>query len=221
MPKGCRCYEKARGDVVVEAEDSVAIRRCQQGDIDALGILVARYQHSALRLAFLLIGSQTLAEDVVQEAFLAAHHGLPRFNLAQPFAPWFYRIVTNTARMHYRTRNRHAAVSLDTVLEDGADTNLRQDTTAGPEQHVERDELRREVGRLLAALTTAQREVIVLRYYYGYSDQEIAEIVGCRVPAARQRLYGGLHALKRLVSQRSSWLLDEIPSRSTEASDAT
>jgi RNA polymerase sigma-70 factor, ECF subfamily len=206
---------------VVEAEDSVAIRRCQQGDIDALEILVARYQQSALQLAFLLTGSQPLAEDVVQEAFLAAHHALPRFNLGQPFGPWFFRIVTNTARMYHRARKRHSAASLDAALEDGAHADLRQDMAVGPEQQVERDELRREVGLLLAALTTAQREVIVLRYYYGFSDKEIAEIVGCRVPAARQRLYGGLHALKRLLSQRSSWLLDEISPRSTEVSDAT
>ena len=86
---------------------------------------------------------------------------------------------------------------------------------------MERDELRREVGLLLAALTSAQREVIALLYYYGFSDQEIAEIVGCRVPAARQRLYGGLHALRKLLSQRAWWLLDETSSRSTEAPDAT
>ena len=61
----------------------------------------------------------------------------------------------------------------------------------------------------------------MLRYYYGFTDQEIAEIVGCQVPAARQRLYGGLHALKKLLSRRSSWLLDEASSRSMEAPDAT
>jgi RNA polymerase sigma-70 factor (ECF subfamily) len=205
---------------VLEAEDSVAIRRCQQGDIDALGILVARYQGSALRLAFLLTGSQTLAEDLVQEAFLAAYHALPRFNLAHPFAPWFYRIVTNSARMQHRASERHSAISLDAAPEAGAQADLRQDPAVGPEEQLERDEVRREVGVLLASLTSAQREVIVLRYYYGFSDQEIAEIVGCRVPAARQRLYGGLHALKRLLSQRSSWLLEGASSQALEAPDA-
>jgi RNA polymerase sigma-70 factor (ECF subfamily) len=168
-----------------------------------------------------LTGSQTLAEDVVQEAYLAVYHALPRFNVAQPFAPWFYRIVTNTARMHHRAYERRSAVSLDAALEDGVQGDLRQESEVEPEQQVERDELRREVAMLLAALTGAQREAIVLRYYYGFSDGEIAEIVGCQIPAARQRLYGGLHALKRLLSQRSSWLLDEISSRSTEAPDAT
>jgi RNA polymerase sigma-70 factor (ECF subfamily) len=206
---------------VLQSEDSVAIRRCQQGDIDALGILVTRHQQSALRLAFLLTGSQMVAEDVVQEAFLAAYHALPRFNLAHPFAPWFYRIVTNTARMHRRTRDRHPAVSLDEAQENGAQLDLFHDPAVGPEERVEREEVRQEVEALLAALTSAQREVIVLRYYYGFSDQEIAEIVGCQVPAARQRLYGGLHALKRLLSQRSSWLLDATCARPTEVSDAT
>jgi RNA polymerase sigma-70 factor (ECF subfamily) len=205
---------------VLQAEDSVAIRRCQQGDIDALGILVARYQLSALRLAFLLTGSPTLAEDLVQEAFLAAYHALPRFNLAQPFAPWFYRIVTNSARMRHRASERHPTLSLEAERVTGAMAELRPDPAVGPEEQLERAEVRREVGALLASLTSAQREVIVLRYYYGFSDQEIAEIVGCRVPAARQRLYGGLHALKKLLSQRSSWLLEEAPSQAREAPDA-
>src|SRR5215471_7811147 len=99
-------HKKARGGGVQETEDSIAIRRCQQGDVEALGILATRYQAGALRLAFLLTGDQMLTEDIVQEAFLAAYQALPRFNLARPFIPWFYRIVTNAARMRQRTQER-------------------------------------------------------------------------------------------------------------------
>lgn len=190
-----------------ETEDSIAIRRCQQGDVEALGILVARHQAGALRLAFLLTGDQMLAEDIVQDGFIAAYQALPRFQLARPFVPWFYRIVTNTARMRQRTQERHPAVSLDAAWDHDA--------------LAERDEVRRAVGALLAALTTAQREALALRYYYGFSDQETAEIVGCRAPAARQRLYGGLHALKKLIRQRAPWLVDETTAYPTEATDAT
>jgi RNA polymerase sigma factor (sigma-70 family) len=206
---------------VQETEDSIAIRRCQQGDVEALGILVARHQAGALRLAFLLTGDQMLAEDIVQDGFLAAYQALPRFQLARPFVPWFYRIVTNTARMRQRTQVRHPAVSLDAAWDHDAQWEPTMEGTVGPEALAERDEVRRAVGALLAALTTAQREALALRYYYGFSDQEIAEIVGCRAPAARQRLYGGLHALKKLIRQRAPWLIDETTAYSTEATDAT
>jgi RNA polymerase sigma-70 factor (ECF subfamily) len=205
---------------VTEDEDSAAIRRCQQGDIEALGVLIGRYQENAFRLAFLLSGSQMIAEDIVQESFLAAYRAMPRFDLARPFAPWLYRIVTNTARMYHRARERRPAISLDEVAEHDEQAKLYLDTAVSPEEHAERQEVRQAVGAMLAALTTAQREAIVLRYYYGFSDQEIAEIVGCRVPAARQRLYGGLHALERLIRQRSPWLVDETTARHTEATDA-
>ena len=207
-----------------ETEDSIAIRRCQQGDVEALGILITRHQAGALRLAFLLSGDQMLADDIVQEAFLAAYQGLPRFQLARPFIPWFYRIVTNAARQRQRTQERHPAVSLDAVWDHGEQSEPSTEEMAGPEALAERDEVRRAVGALLAALTTAQREALALRFYYGFSDQEIGEIVGCRTPAARQRLYGGLHALKKLIRQHAPWLIDETnetDAHPTEATDAT
>jgi RNA polymerase sigma-70 factor, ECF subfamily len=206
---GRHLMEKVQVRRVLDAEEKSAIQRCQQGDVEALGILISRYQSTALRLAFLLTGSQMLAEDILQEAFLAAYRAMPRFDLSRPFGPWLYRIVTNTARMHHRVKERHLTLSLDEALEQGVHLDASQEGLPGPEEHTERQEVREALGDILAALTTAQREAIVLRYYHEFTDREIAEIVGCRVAAARQRIYGGLHTLKKLISQRSPWLLDE------------
>jgi RNA polymerase sigma-70 factor (ECF subfamily) len=174
-----------------------------------LGILIARYQATALRLAFLLTGDQMVAEDILQEAFIAAYRAIAQFDLSRPFTPWFYRIVTNTARMYQRLHERHPTVSLDKVTEPNELVASHPKGPIEPEDYALRQELHHELGEILAALTTAQREVIVLRYYYGLTDEEIAKIVGCRVPAARQRLYGGLRALKKLIAQRSPWLLQD------------
>ena len=58
----------------------------------------------------------------------------------------------------------------------------------------------------------AQREAVVLRYYFGYGDQEIADILGCRVGAARRRIYDGLRALEQIIRRRFPWLLGEVQS---------
>jgi RNA polymerase sigma-70 factor (ECF subfamily) len=83
-------------------DDAEAMRRCQQGDIAGLAALVARYQVTAVRVAFLLVRDRALAEDIVQDSFLLAYRASGRFRLGAPFAPWFYQIVLNAARQQQR-----------------------------------------------------------------------------------------------------------------------
>ena len=66
--------------------------------------------------------------------------------------------------------------------------------------------------RALAGLTQKQREAVVLRYYFGCSDQELAAILGCHEGTARQRLHDGLAALRQIIAQRFAWLADTTPS---------
>src|SRR5262245_19325479 len=102
-----------------------AIRRCQQGDIAGLGPLVACYQNPGVRLAYLLTGDHELADDIVQDSFLLAYRGIQRFRLGEPFAPWFYRIVTNTARQQRRYARHRREVSLSALSpEDVAEQHL-------------------------------------------------------------------------------------------------
>lgn len=94
-------------------DDGEAIRRCQRGDIGGLEPLMARYQVAALRLAYLLVGEGAAAEDVVQDSFLLAYQGIARFRPGSAFTPWFYRIVTNTARQRRRRAATRREVSVE------------------------------------------------------------------------------------------------------------
>ncbi len=197
------------------------MRRCQRGDIGGLEPLMARYQVAALRLAYLLLGERTAAEDVVQESFLLAYQGSAGFRVGSAFAPWFYRIVTNTARQQRRravTRREISVEWLPNGNEDGGASQVAvaaasrdHDPQVNPALRAERLEEREDVLRALAELTQKQREAVVLRYYFGCSDQELAAILGCREGTARQRLHGGLAALRQIIAQRFAWLIDITP----------
>ena len=205
-------------------DDSEAIRRCQYGDIGGLEPLIARYQVAGLRLAYLLVGERAAAEDVVQDSFLLAYQGIARFRMGSAFAPWFYRIVTNTARQRQRRPAIRREVSADWRLrgdENGSTSQVAvaiaaaqrdRDPQVDPALHAERLEEREDVLRALAALTQKQREAEVLRYYFGCSDHELAVILGCHEGTARQRLHGGLAALRQIIAQRFPWLVDTTPS---------
>jgi RNA polymerase sigma-70 factor, ECF subfamily len=205
---------------VSEMDDTDAIARCRRGDFEGLAALIRRYEASALRLAYLLTGDRFLAEDIVQDSFLQAYHALPRFQTGRSFLPWFQRIVANTTRMRLRSLRRRREVSLS-QLAGGEESDGRKeplaaprplaagDAATNPAARAEQSDDRAAIGQALAMLTEKQREAVALRYYFAYSDQEIAEILGCPVNTARHRVYDGLHALERVIRQRFPWLLGE------------
>ena len=207
-------------------DDAEAVRRCQRGDIGGLEPLIARYQVAAIRLAYLLVGERAAAEDVVQDSFLLAYQGITRFRAGSAFAPWFYRIVMNTARQQRRTTaRREIAVCWLASGEphgdehDGGAGALARaqphdrDPLADPALHAERREAREDLLHAVAELTQKQREAVVLRYYLGCSDRELATILGCSEGTARQRLHGGLIALRQIIARRFVWLDETTPAR--------
>ena len=204
-------------DVGKEQVEAEAIRRCQQGDIAGLEPLVACYQISGVRLAYLLTGERELADDIVQDSFLLAYRGIGRFRLGEPFAPWFYRIVTNTARQQLRYARHRREVSLDVLsLEDAAEQQLGATAHsshayhADPAEHAERVEARTALLTALSTLPHKQREAVVLRYYFGYRDRQIAGILNCRLGTVQQRLHAGRASLQQAIRRRYPWLLGAL-----------
>lgn len=199
---------------MITQEETEAIQCCQQGDITGLELLVVRYQLPAIRTAYLLIGDRSLAEDIVQESFLTAYRHMHQFDLAHPFAPWFYRIVTNTARQWQRKTRRHPSISFEQIVtstteddilfkaiaQDGSET---YDPVVQTEQNAERTALL----EALSTLTVKQREAVILRYYCGFSEQEMANLLHCLPGTVKWRLHAGLHALEHVIRQRFAWLI--------------
>lgn len=204
-------------DSYAEHAEVDAIRRCQQGDIAGLGPLVAHYQVPGIRLAYLLAGDHELANDIVQDSFLLAYRGIGRFRLGDPFAPWFYRIVTNTARQQRRYARHRREISLDMLSsEDMADQPFGKTASpshtdnADPAEHAEWTEARTALLAALDTLPHKQREAVVLRYYFGYPDRQIASILGCRLGTVQQRLHAGRASLQRAIRNRYPWLLSSL-----------
>lgn len=208
-----------------DVDEVEAIRCCQRGDMAGLEPLIERHQAQALRLAYLLAGDWALAEDITQDSFIRAFRSMRQFTQGRPFAPWLYRIVTNTARERLRSRRRLREVRLDdhaTTDEErggGAITDISERArmalvAADPATQAEQAEEREAIFQALGALTQKQREAIILRYYLGYGDRECATIAGCREGAFRVRLHGGLQALKLVIRQRYPWLLPAASSSS-------
>lgn len=168
-----------------EQTDGEVIRACQQGDEEAFRTLVARYHGRAYWVALGLLGNQEEAKDIVQDAFLRVFRALDRFDFAQNFYTWLYRIVVNLAIDRLRKLSKARRVALDEVSEPAAPGA----PGIVPERSMEVDETRREVHEVLNRLPENYRTVMVLRELNGLSCKEIAGIVRSSHATVRWRLH--------------------------------
>lgn len=133
----------------------------------ALADLFAEHGLGLVRFAFLLVGDQETAEDIVQDAFAAVHRRWARLKDRERILPYLRAAVLNGVRMTWR---RHALIRRFRADPERPFWSAEAAALLG--------ETRREVFLAVRALPRRQREAVVLRYYLDLSEPEIAEVMG-------------------------------------------
>jgi RNA polymerase sigma-70 factor (ECF subfamily) len=162
--------------------EAALVRAAQAGSEQAIEELFERHWDAAHRAAYLITNDRAAAEDIAQEAFLAALRALASFDRRRPLRPWLHRIVVNRAIDFSRARRLRKEVDADALGE-----------LADPEAPGSRH-LGGVVGAL-AQLAPEQRAVIVLRYLLELTPREIAELLELPRGTVNSRLRRGLDAL--------------------------
>jgi len=145
------------------------LREAQRGSEEALEALVRRHWPMAHRAAFLVIGDATAAEDVAQEALVAAIRSLDRFDLRRPFGPWLHRIAVNRAIDHARAR-----ASRGEIASGSAEEAERRAGAGGFVDGAEDDPRLGELRQALAGLSPEHRAIVAMRFLLDLSPGEIA-----------------------------------------------
>ena len=167
--------------------DEALLRAIDRGDEAALAELFARHWPASHRAAWLVCRDAQAAEDIAQEAFLAALGRLETFDRRRPFAPWLHRIVVNRAIDYVRSRMARREIDPERLPEPAADQHA-----AGLDD---------ELTAALAALGPEQRAVVVLRHLLGYTPGQIASLLGLPRGTVNSRLRRALDELaKELAS---------------------
>jgi RNA polymerase sigma factor (sigma-70 family) len=156
----------------------------RDGQLDTLFL-----RHSGRVHAFLarLLGDRDAADDMVQDVFLRALKYRARYDGSGEFITWLFRIARNVAASHYAGRR-----DADPLVINGNATDDPSvlDLLISTEDY-------EQLGRAMAALPFAHREVLLLRGTEGLPHRAVAEALGCSEGAARVRLSRALAALKR------------------------
>jgi RNA polymerase sigma-70 factor (ECF subfamily) len=175
-----------RGGPIPARRERQLIRAAQRGSEQALADLYSAHWRRAHRAAYLIVHDAAAAEDVAQDAFLAAIDALDRFDRRRPFGPWLHRIVANRA-IDWSRRE---------ALRRRVDTAEEGETRA-PEG------ISGELMEALAELPADQRAAVVLRYLLEYSPGEIARMLELPRGTVNSRLRRALDRLgERLEAEQ-------------------
>ena len=169
------------------------IERVREGDAQAFGELVRRYQRRAFAIAYRLLRHIQDAEDLVQESFITALDRLDSFDVRRPFGPWFFRIVVNRGRNAIAARRVRETDALDDEVVSGG---------ASPDRLVEQRELGDRLGLALDELSDRQRLVVQLHEIEGFTTAEVAGMLEIAEPTVRWTLHA---ARKRLRVELAGW----------------
>ncbi len=177
--------------------DQQLVERVQNGDKQAFGLLVTKYQRKLARLLSQFIRDSAEVEDVTQEAFIKAYRALPAFRGDSAFYTWLYRIGINTAKNFLVSQGRRAPTlqGVDTEDAENFDTSgaLREINT--PESELMSKQIAQTVNQTLERLPEELRTAITLREIEGLSYEDIANIMDCPIGTVRSRIFRAREAI--------------------------
>jgi RNA polymerase sigma-70 factor (ECF subfamily) len=173
-----------------EAAHRELIRRAQHGDTDAFGQLVTHYQQAVYNIAYRLTGNRQEAEDVAQEAFVKTYLALDRFDTQRPFAPWLYRIATNTALNRLKRRRPESEFNEE----------ISPDNTApNPEAQIITAEATDRLRAAIVDLPPNYRAAIELRHFQGLSYREMSETLDTPLSDVKSWLFRARRRLREVL----------------------
>lgn len=168
--------------------DAELVRRARQGDGEAFEQLVRRHMRKAYLTALAQLGDAAAAEDVTQDALIAALQRLDDCRDPDRFAAWLVRIARNKAHNYRRREHVRRALPLEAAerVHSGGD----------PLRETARSELREQLLAAMAGLTERQREALYLFDVEGLRHAEIATLLGLKEGNVRYHVFQARRALR-------------------------
>jgi RNA polymerase sigma-70 factor (ECF subfamily) len=187
------------GAIVEAMSDAELVELILQGNQEVFSVLVERYKDAVQNLAYRMLGNATEAEDITQETFVRAYTQLATYKPVHKFSTWLLSIASHLAIDQLR-RRRFLALPLEDVpfLEWIVDVGI------SPEQSALQGEQQDEIQEYLQRLPGKYRAVIVLRYWYDFSYDEIASALKLTPPLVKARLHRARELLARYMQQKTA-----------------
>ena len=158
---------------------------------DVFACLLEASEAAVYNLCYRMLGEGKEAEDATQESFLRAYRQFHRYDPSRPFRPWVFTIACH----HCCDRLRKRRLMVWLRADDEFQHPVWREPAPGPEDQALQSEQSERIQELLAQLSPKDRAAIVLRYWYDFSDQEIAQAIGTTMSAVKSRIHRARRSL--------------------------
>lgn len=189
----------------VESQERAWAIAARQGDEGAFAKLVEAYQRPVYNLAYRMLGSPGEAEDAAQETFLRAFTRLDTYDPNRKFSSWILSIGSHYCIDQLR-RRRGKTVSMQEIMTE----RWLPDDAPRPEERTLDQEREALIQCMLQEVAPQYREVLILRYWYDYSYEDIAEITRTSVSAVKSRLHRARNAMANALETHKATQQDQI-----------
>ena len=181
-------------DQPLGVEDAQLVARSLKQDHEAFGQLIDRHAGKIVNLAYRMVGNRAEAEDLAQEAFLAAFKALSTFRADSKFSTWLYRIATNKCKDWLRVK-RPGMGQQDVDIDETLDIHIAEEQT--PERLLSQQQVAQALEHAVQRLPPLYREAFVLKHIEGLSYEEMEAILGVNSDTLKMRVYKGRLQLSR------------------------
>jgi RNA polymerase sigma-70 factor (ECF subfamily) len=183
-----------------QLSDERLVELSLDGDEDAFGVLVRRYQRRLTAFLSQLVGDMELARELSQEAFVRAWSALERFNPKYRFSTWLFRIAHNLGIDHLRRRRLLTTPLYRTDSEGDEVEVVVPDLDKDPLGHLENRALASELREVIDGLRPEYRELVLLRHFGGLSYQEIADFTEMPLGTVKNKLFRAHSVLRKALT---------------------
>ena len=197
-------------------EEQTWVSQAQQGDDEAFTKLVETYQTPVFNLCYRMLGEPDLAEDAAQETFLRAYQHLHRYDEKRPFATWLLSIAAHYCIDKLR-RRKFSMFSMDAEDDEGNSFEIPDVNAPNPEGESIKGQTQARVHAMLDGLDATDRAAIIMRYWYDYSEKEIAESLRLTVSAVKSRPHRARKEMAGVWQEEEDDLLAEMERRQHES----
>jgi RNA polymerase sigma-70 factor (ECF subfamily) len=181
-------------DQLDDPTDAQLVARSLARDHEAFGQLIDRHASTIVNLAYRMVGNRAEAEDLAQEAFIAAFKALPTFRADSKFSTWLYRIASNKCKDWLRVK-RPGQGQYDVDADAQLDAHIAEERT--PEELLSQQQVAQELDQAIQRLPPLYREAFILKHLEGLSYEEMEEILGVSGDTLKMRVYKGRVQLSR------------------------
>jgi len=183
----------------VKQIDPIRIENARHGDDEALTMLVDTHQTPVFNLCYRMLGESTAAEDAAQETFWRAWQKIKSYDPQRPFGTWLLSIAA-----HYCIdQQRKQKVTLF-ELDEYPDFDLGDPHVPNPESAVITNDEEEALHRMIDQLNPPDRAAVILKYWYGCSEEEIGQMLSLTVSAVKSRLHRARRQLADAVIENQT-----------------